>query len=97
MLRLDRSREREHGLAGLLSSRRLRAAPSIRAASGSGNRDPARPSAPPLPQELRNSEPVNYPEVYQGGDYATGQPGSRENQLPVDESVFATDQVQASS
>ncbi|CAK0783201.1 hypothetical protein CVIRNUC_006400 [Coccomyxa viridis] len=80
---------------GLLSSRRLRAAPSIRAASGSGNRDPARPSAPPLPQELRNSEPVNYPEVYQGSDYATGQPGSRENQLPVDESVFATDQVQA--
>ena len=97
VIRLDRSLERQHGLAGLLSSRRLRAVPSIRAASGPGNRDPARPSAPPLPQELRTGERVNYPEVYQGSDYAAGQPGSREDQVPIDESVFATDQVQVTS
>ena len=89
-----RSLERQHGSAGLLSSRRLKAISSIRAASGPGSRDPARPSAPPLPQELNTSGRVKYPEVSQDSDYAMGQPGSREDQLPVDE---ATDQVQVTS
>lgn len=83
-------------MAGLKGHRRLRHACSIRAASGQGPREPAAPSAPPLPRELRTSERIKYPEVYGEDQYATGQPGLREDQGPVDQSVFETDQVQVS-
>lgn len=83
-------------MAGQKGHRRLRHACSIRAASGQAPREPAAPSAPPLPRELRTSERIKYPEAYGEDQYTTGQPGLREDQGPVDQSVFETDQVQVS-
>ena len=81
-------------MAGQKGHRRQKLACSIRAASGHAPREPAAPSAPPLPRELRTDERVKYPELYGEDQYTTGQPGLRDDQGPVDQSVFETDQVQ---
>ena len=52
------------------------------------------PSAPPLPEELRSSERIKYPQVYSDSQDGAGGPGMREEPGTINESVFSTDQVQ---
>ena len=82
------------GPTGLPSLRRPKHVFGIRAASGQGQGDHGAPSAPPLPEELRGSERIKYPQVYSDGQDVAGAPGMREDQGAINESVFSTDQVQ---
>ena len=81
-------------LAGLSRHVTRSRTPSIRAASGHGHQDPAAPSAPPLPKELRTSERIQYPEVYSDNQDGLGAAGLAGGQGPVNDSVLSTDQVQ---